>query len=81
MVDFCGFHVGKYSIHMDGMGYIALKNGLVCPPKHPKLGKGRGESGDSRVGNVGRSHFLLGFHIYIYIWVFPKIMVPPNHQC
>ena len=20
-----------------------------------------------------------GYHIYIYIWMFPKIMVPPNH--
>ena len=80
MVDFCGFHVGKYSIHMDGMGYIALKNGLVCPPKHPKLGKGRGESGDSRVGKCRKISFFARVS-YIYIWVFPKIMVPPNHPC
>ena len=22
----------------------------------------------------------VGKYLYIYIWVFPKIMVPPNHE-
>ena len=62
---------------MDGMGYIALKNPLVCPKKGlapihffsneigtPKTSENRsGGVWILGVGHVGRSHFLLGFHV------------------